>query len=163
MAHDLRVCVCLCVRASDCWDLPRELVTRVLELTARASGLLAHAISTCRGRGDPALNYFSRYKNVCNMYTFPRNQILLGKVGKIHTWNGQQGICTYLHTESQPDDNVEVCRDVAPINTAILIADRRICYANSFAVEARKIWNCVSVVQYWGVLEQIFPLVVNVV
>jgi hypothetical protein len=37
------------VRACDGWGLPRELVGRVLELTARASGLLALAISTCRG------------------------------------------------------------------------------------------------------------------
>lgn len=73
------------VRACDGWGLPRELVGRVLELTARASGLLALAISTCRGGGGPALNYISSSRNVCNMYTFPRNQILLEKVGKIHT------------------------------------------------------------------------------
>lgn len=41
--------MCVWVRVCDGWDLPRELVSRVLELTARASGLLALAISTRRG------------------------------------------------------------------------------------------------------------------
>jgi len=50
----------------------------------------------------PALDYIWRYRNVCSVYTFPRNQILLVKVRKIHICHGKEGkLYVFTHTQAR--------------------------------------------------------------
>lgn len=47
------------------------------------------------------MDYIWRYRNVCSVYTFPRNQILSVKVGKIHICHGKEGkLYVFTHTQA---------------------------------------------------------------